>query len=103
MSLTVVETHYFVKTAEDIWGDEELQDIVAWFPSHFESGDVIKDCGGLRKIRTPVAGIGKRGGARVIYFVKRADGEIWLLAAYKKSVADSLPKATLKKLKELLE
>ncbi len=103
MSLTVVETHYFVRTAEDIWDDEELQDIVAWFPSHYESGDVMRDCGGLRKIRAPIAGRGKSGGARVIYFVKRADGEIWLLAAYKKSVADTLPKAILKKLKELLE
>lgn len=103
MSLTVVETRYFVKTAEDIWDEDELYAVVDWFPDNYESGDVIKESGGLIKIRVPYAGTGKRGGARVIYFVKRGDGEIWLLAAYKKSVADTLSKAALKKLKEMLE
>jgi len=32
-----------------------------------EAGDLIPGTKGLRKIRRPVAGRGKRGGARVIY------------------------------------
>lgn len=101
MILSVVETAYFVKTATDIWSDDERERIVAWLPTVYESGDVIKNSGTLRKIRVPIQGQGKRGGARLIYFVKRADGEIWLLAAYKKSVADSLSPVVLKLLKEL--
>jgi hypothetical protein len=103
MSLTVVETAYFITTADEIWSDDERADIVATMPQVYEAGVVIKGSGGVRKIRAPIAGTGKSGGARIVYFVKHTNGEIWLIAAYKKSVADKLPTSLLKKLKEELE
>jgi hypothetical protein len=46
--------------------------------------------------------MGKRGGARVIYFNGR-DGRIWLLIAYKKVKFDSLPAEFLARLKKEVE
>lgn len=46
--------------------------------------------------------MGKRGGARVIYF-NMPDGRIWLLIAYTKSKFDNLPAAFLEKLKAEVE
>ncbi len=42
-------------------------------------GDIIEGTGGARKIRMKIAGKGKRGGARVIYYYVDLQGEIWFL------------------------
>ena len=56
-----------------------------------------------RKVRWSVAGSGKRGGVRVIYFTRLANGEIWLLVIYKKAVKENIPAHILKSIREVLE
>ena len=46
--------------------------------------------------------MGKRGGARVIYF-NGEDGRVWLLIAYAKAKFDNLPTEFLAKLKAEVE
>ncbi len=46
--------------------------------------------------------MGKRSGARVIYF-NSSDGRIWLLIAYTKSKFDNLPAGFLARLKAEVE
>ncbi|WP_238985454.1 hypothetical protein [Nitrosococcus halophilus] len=48
------------------------------------------------------AGIGKRGGVRVIYF-NGEDGRIWLLIVYAKAKFDSLSAKFLAKLNQEVE
>lgn len=45
--------------------------------------------------------MGRRGGARVIYFNRLDSGEIVLLTVYAKAVDDKLSLAFLRKLREL--
>jgi len=40
---------------------------------------------------------------RVIYFTRLANGEIWLLAIYKKAVKENIPAHILKSIREVLE
>jgi hypothetical protein len=47
--------------------------------------------------------MGKRGGARVIYYNRLDDGLIWLLIAYTKAKFDNLPTAFLNALKEAIK
>lgn len=47
--------------------------------------------------------MGKRGGARVIYFNRLEQGEIWLLMVYVKAKFDSPPAPFLKQLREAIE
>ena len=54
------------------------------------AGDIVKGTGGVRKIRWGVAGRGKRGGVRVIYYARTRQGEIWMLTIYAKNVAESI-------------
>jgi hypothetical protein len=68
-----------------------------------EAGDVIPGSGGVRKLRWGVAGRGKRGGLRVIYFLRLRQGEIWMLTLYAKNVADSIPANVLRKIKEEID
>ena len=54
----------------------------------------------LRKVRWSRPGTGKRGGVRVVYFVRNARGEVVLLIAYAKAKFDNLPTEFLNRLKE---
>ena len=50
-----------------------------------------------------IAGRGKRGGIRVIYYLRSRQGEIWMLTLYAKNKADSMPGHILKKIKEEID
>ena len=65
-----------------------------------ELGTVIRGSGGVRKLRWAAPGRGKRGGYRVIYFVRRGNGVIWMLTMYPKNVADSIPARVLRQIRE---
>jgi hypothetical protein len=65
-----------------------------------DAGDVIPGTLGCRKVRWKASGRGKRGGARVIYFLRDAAGQIVLVAAYAKNERDDVPRAWLRRLKQ---
>ena len=64
------------------------------------ASDVIAGAGGLRKVRWSRAGMGKRGGARVVYFNQLTHGVIALLMVYTKARFDNLPTEFLLRLKQ---
>lgn len=98
--LTVIETPEFLAWAKQIWSGDERGEFVDWIARNPDAGDVIPHTGGLRKVRWSRSGMGKRGGSRVIYFLRRADGRITLLLAYAKAKFDNLRPEFLKMLKE---
>ncbi len=55
-----------------------------------ESGDVIPETGGIRKVRWRRQSSGKRGGVRVIYFYHDAGMPLYLLMAYAKARHEDL-------------
>jgi len=101
--LSFVETRLFTKLVLAYLNDEEygaLQQAMAQDPN---AGPVIPGSGGVRKLRWAAPGRGKRGGYRVIYYVKRADGVIWLLTIYPKNVAEDIPVHVLRQIRKELE
>jgi hypothetical protein len=76
-----------------------LQNAIAGNP---EAGDLIRGSGGVRKLRWGLAGRGKRGGVRVIYYLRLRQGQVWMLTLYAKNEAESIPAPVLKKIKEEL-
>lgn len=89
---TVVETPSYLKAAEKIFSESEREDIVAMVAADPECGDVIQGTGGFRKVRVGRAGIGKRGGARVVYILRNEEFPIFLITAYPKNEKDNLTK-----------
>lgn len=57
----------------------------------------------LRKVRWSRDGMGKRGGVRVVYFAKLADGTVSLLIIYPKSKTESMSVAFLRELRKMME
>ncbi len=101
--LTVIETPTFSRLAADYWDENERGEFVSWIAQNPEVGDVITGSGGCRKVRWARKGMGKRGGVRVIYFNRLANGEIWLLLIYAKNVRDNIPGQVLRQIKEEIE
>jgi hypothetical protein len=101
--LTIYETPTFISSIAGIWDEVERSEFFSWLALNPLAGAVIRDSGGCRKLRWTRPGTGKSGGARVIYFTRLNDGELWLLVAYAKSVRATIPGPTLKKIREELE
>lgn len=98
--LSVFETPEFIQSARAFWDDEQRMQFIDFMAQNPEAGDVIPGTGGLRKIRWAAAGHGKRGGARVIYFVRTRRGQVVLVTAYNKGRIENIPAHLLRKLME---
>jgi len=101
--LTFVETRLFTQLMQNYFTDEEyaaLQNAIAANP---EAGDMIRGSGGVPKLRWGPAGRGRRGGVRVIYYLRLRQGQVWMLTLYAKNEADSIPGPVLRKIKEELD
>ena len=97
---TVTETEDFVAFAAQVWNDDERLDFIDWIAENPLAADVIPTTSGLRKVRWKREGIGKRGGARVIYYNRLANGDIVLLMVYAKAKFDDIRPEVLRKIKE---
>ena len=102
-SVTFVETKLFTELVLDYLSDDEYAAMQQFLVVNPEAGDVIPGSGGVRKLRWGVAGRGKRGGLRVIYFLRLRNDEVWMLTLYAKNVADNIPAKVLKKIKEEID
>ena len=104
MSLfTFIELQPFASVRDKYLTDEELTALQCYLAMHPESGDVIPRSGGCRKLRWTMTGRGKRGGSRVIYFLRLAHGQIVLVTMYAKNVRDNIDPGILRRLKEAFE
>jgi len=99
----LLQTPTYQRTAKAVWSEDEVAEFISFISESPEVGDVIKGSRALRKVRWARAGMGKRGGARVIYFVRTAAGEVVLIAAYAKGNTDTLPTEFLNRIKELYD
>jgi mRNA-degrading endonuclease RelE of RelBE toxin-antitoxin system len=95
--LTVVETPTFQKQAALIWRESERIAFIDWIAENALAGDVIPGTEGARKVRWSVAGRGKRGGARVVYFNLSEQGIVLLLTMYVKADQSNIAYSAIKK------
>ena len=64
---------------------------------------MIAGTGGARKARIALPGGGKRGGARVIYFVLTSRGTLYLPDIYAKNVKEDLTSADKQEIRRRIE
>lgn len=98
--LTIIETPIFQRMVDGIWSASEREAFIVFISDNPLAGDVIPGAGSLRKVRWKREGMGKSGGARVIYYTRLANGEVVLVAAYAKAKFDNMPVEILKAWKD---
>lgn len=101
MGMVFVELPLFNKYIA--FTDDELRAVQNVILENPEAGDLIPGSGGLRKLRAALAGRGKRGGARVIYYWQVSASRCYLLLAYPKNVLDNISTDQLKLLAALID
>jgi hypothetical protein len=101
--MAVVETERFLKDVEPLLSDEERERLVAFMGANPEAGKILPETGGVRKVRWALAGRGKRGGARVIYYYHSERLPLFLLTAYPKNEKANLSKAERNAMKRLVQ
>lgn len=95
-----IETKLFTRQVNDYLSDDELRDLQLALIADPEAGDIVPGSGGVRKLRWAARGRGKRGGYRVIYYLKAAQGVIWMLTLYPKNVTDNIPAHVLRQIRK---
>jgi hypothetical protein len=99
MLVCVVETDAYLSKAEKIMSAQERETVVSMISARPTIGYVIPGTGGLRKVRIPLQGRGKRGGGgRVIYWYYNAGYPAILMWAFAKNEASDLSAAQKKSL-----
>lgn len=87
---TVVETPMFTRQADKLFDEEQKRQLINMLAEDPHAGIVIPGAGGVRKLRFAVAGRGKRGGARVIYYFLDEDMPVYALLVYPKAAKTDL-------------
>lgn len=90
---TVIETPPYLADATRLFSEAERATIIDMVSDDPQCGVVISGTGGVRKLRVPASGRGKRGGARVIYLFGGVDVPIFLMAVFAKNERSDLTQA----------
>lgn len=88
----VAETPTFTRQADKLFSSAEKAHVIDFIAANPQAGAIIPGTGGVRKVRVPASGRGKRGGARIVYYWFDDGAPIYALLAYAKAVrADMTP------------
>lgn len=97
---TVVETPSYLAIANKLFSEEDRADIVSLVAADPETGDVMGGTGGFRKVRVAREGMGKSGGARVVYIWRNERFPVFLITVFPKNEKANLSKAERNELKK---
>jgi hypothetical protein len=98
---TFIESSVFEKIRPAYLDEEEYAELQQFMMQNPEAGEIVPGSGGVRKLRWRRAGMGKRGGIRVIHFLRYEPSEFWMLTLYAKAKQDNIPAKTLRQLLEV--
>ena len=98
-----IETKLFSRLRESYLTDDEYARLQETLIGDPDKGKLVPGSGGVRKLRWSQPGRGKRGGIRVIYYVKNREGLIYMLTLYAKNEEGNIPAHILRKIKEEID
>jgi hypothetical protein len=97
---TVVETPSYLAIAQKLFSEAEREDIVTTVAADPTCGAVMAGTGGFRKVRVAREGMGKSGGARVIYIWRNDKFPVFLITVFPKNERENLTQAERNSLKK---
>lgn len=103
LPMRFIETSVFTRRILELLSDDEYRELQQFLLDFPNAGKLIPGSGGLRKLRWNVAGMGKRGGMRVIYHWAVQQDTILFLFAFRKNERDDLTPEQIRILRQIVE
>jgi hypothetical protein len=103
MLQSVVETDTYLARAEKLMTQAERAAVVDAVARNPTAGVLIPGLNGVRKMRIPLEGRGKRGGGRVIYWFHSEGLPVVLLYVFAKNEASDLTPAQARTLSKVVQ
>lgn len=97
-----IETPIFTEDVSQELSLEDYRQLQLALLLRPEQGPVIVGSGGIRKIRWRRAGMGKRGGVRIIYYWEPDSETFYMLTVYRKSDQEDLSARQVRILRRLV-
>ena len=82
---SVAETSIFTRRADVLLGEADRAALIDRLAADPTGGDLVRELGGIRKLRFAPLGRGKSGGFRVIYYFASVNRPILALLIYAKN------------------
>ncbi len=101
--MEIVETSVFTRQVVKLLSDDEYRLLQVALTVRPNLGPIIPGSGGLRKMRWRVAGKGRRGGVRIIYYWAVDQERLLMLLIYAKSDQEDLTPNQLRILRRIVE
>ena len=98
---TVAETTAFASRAKGRMTEEEVKQLIDLLARDPKAGAVMRETGGIRKVRFATEGKGKSGSVRVVYYFYNETMPVFLLTVFAKNEKDNLTKDERNKLRKL--
>lgn len=100
---TVAETTAFLNQAASRMTEEEKVEVINFLAANPKAGVVMKETGGIRKVRFATEHKGKSGSVRIVYYFHSERLPLYLLAVFAKNEKDNLTKDQRNKLRKLVK
>ncbi len=101
--MVIIETPVFTKLITELMSDEDYRELQLTLVARPDLGVLVRNSGGLRKLRWNLFERGKSGGVRVIYYWMTEDEQLYMLLVYPKNVQDNLTAQQLNMLKAIIQ
>lgn len=101
--MIIIETPIFTKLITNMMSDDEYKELQEALVIRPDQGTIIKNSGGLRKIRWSLDGRGKSGGVRIIYYWMTEDEQLYMMYIFPKNSQENLTDVQTKALRQIVE
>lgn len=101
--LEFVRLPSFERGAEGLLTEEDIRALEQTLIQNPRAGAVLRDAGGVRKVRVAIEGRGKSGSARVVYLYVEVREKVYLLLVFAKNQQANLSSEQLKRVRQLVE
>lgn len=93
----------FERGAEGLLTEEDVRQLELELLRDPRAGVVVRDSGGVRKVRVATQGCGKSGSARVIYLYVEVRAKVYLLLVFAKNEQANLTPEQVRRVRQLVE
>ncbi len=100
--MNLYATRTYERVIRKLLSEDARSDMEAAIVAAPEAAPVIPGTSGIRKLRWPGSGRGKRGGIRAVYFWHAGPEAVYMLTAYAKAERDDLTATDRKALSRLV-